>query len=264
MDHPNVPADRSSSMSNTFVFVCGLHRSGTSILYQILRSQEGISGFRNTGVPEDEGQHLQSVFLPAKAFGGPGFFGFNPAAAMTDTHSLVTKENSEKLFQEWSRYLDLAAPLLIEKSPSNIIRTRFLQAMFPRSYFIIVVRHPLAVSMATQKWAHAGLSHLMHHWLHVHQIFDRDKLYLEHCCVVSYEQMVNDPSETFAMLGRFLGIDVQTEQTLANHNDKYFEKIKAPGLLNRWKKYRLETQFEKKILPYGYSLEDLARYPAVS
>ena len=46
------------------ILVCGLHRSGTSLLFQILRDHPDISGFRNTGVNQDEGQHLQSVYLP--------------------------------------------------------------------------------------------------------------------------------------------------------------------------------------------------------
>jgi len=53
-------------MDKKFVFISGLHRSGTSILHRILRSSEGISGFHDTNVPQDEGQHLQSVFNPQK------------------------------------------------------------------------------------------------------------------------------------------------------------------------------------------------------
>lgn len=60
-----------------FIFLAGHHRSGTSLLHEIIREHPAISGFRNTGVPEDEGQHLQSVFKPANSFGGPGKYIFN-------------------------------------------------------------------------------------------------------------------------------------------------------------------------------------------
>ena len=53
-----------------FVFICGLHKSGTSLLFRILRDHPDMSGFTNTGVPKDEGQHLQSVYPPAWRFGG--------------------------------------------------------------------------------------------------------------------------------------------------------------------------------------------------
>ena len=49
-----------------------------------------ISGFKNTGVPEDEGQHLQSVYQPAMVLGGPGLFGFKPASNLNETSPLVS------------------------------------------------------------------------------------------------------------------------------------------------------------------------------
>jgi hypothetical protein len=64
----------------------------------------------------------------------------------------VTPENRQKLFEEWSRYWDVSKPYLLEKSPPNLIRTRFLQAMFPSSYFVVLLRHPIPVALATQPW----------------------------------------------------------------------------------------------------------------
>ena len=46
------------------VFVGGLHRSGTSLVHRCLASHPAVSGFSDTGVPEDEGQHLQTVYPP--------------------------------------------------------------------------------------------------------------------------------------------------------------------------------------------------------
>ena len=44
------------------VFVGGLHRSGTSLVHRCLALHPAVSGFSGTGVPEDEGQHLQTVY----------------------------------------------------------------------------------------------------------------------------------------------------------------------------------------------------------
>lgn len=85
--------------SREIVFIGGLHRSGTSLLHEILREHSSISGFHKTGVFKDEGQHLQSVYLPAKAFGGPGRFGFDQAAFMDENHVLATQESAELLFR---------------------------------------------------------------------------------------------------------------------------------------------------------------------
>lgn len=132
-----------------FVFLCGLHRSGTSPLFRLMRGHPDISGFANTGVQEDEGQHLQTIFPPALAFGGPGRFGFAGDAHLTETSALVTPENRARLLREWFRYWDVERRCLLEKSPPNLIRTRFLQAMFPNSYFLTITRHPVVVALAS-------------------------------------------------------------------------------------------------------------------
>ena len=136
-----------------YIFICGLHRSGTSLLNKILQQHKNISGLSKTNVIEDEGQHIQSVYRAANKFGGPGKFGFNKDAYLNENSRLITKENKIKLFKEWSSYWDLDCDFLLEKSPPNIIRTRFLQKMFKQTYFIIIRRHPIATSLATKKWS---------------------------------------------------------------------------------------------------------------
>ena len=39
----------------------------------------------------------------------------------------------------------MSEPVLVEKSPPNLVRTRFLQALFPDARQIVVTRHPIAV-----------------------------------------------------------------------------------------------------------------------
>merc|ERR1719353_1166415 len=65
------------------VFVVGLHRSGTSILAELLKSHPLIAGHQIDEMPpelENEGQHVQTVFPPDDALGWPGYFAFNRLA----------------------------------------------------------------------------------------------------------------------------------------------------------------------------------------
>ena len=188
-----------------YVFLAGLHRSGTSMLHRMLSDHPDVTGFADTGVPEDEGQHLQSVFNAANKHGGPGKFCFDDAAFMDETHPLVTDKNRKKLRQEWQKYWS-DAPVRIEKSPPNIIRSRFLQAMFPQSRFIFITRHPIAVSMATQKWSHNSEYDLLRHWQIAHQTMLADIPKLEHVHLLRYEDLVARPHEVMKEIYAFLSL----------------------------------------------------------
>ncbi|MGA9542559.1 MAG: sulfotransferase [Candidatus Sulfotelmatobacter sp.] len=242
-----------------FVFLCGLHRSGTSPLFRILREHPEISGFRNTGVPEEEGQHLQTVYLPAKAHGGPGRFGFIPEAHLTENSPLNTPESGQKLFAEWSKFWDLSKPFLLEKSPPNLIRTRFLQAVFPESHFIVISRHPIAVSLATWKWSRSSLESLIEHWLHCHCLFEQDRPYLRHVLVIKYEDLICATEPALEKIYRFLGLVPQVSAPLnPDGNERYFEVWRKLAVERRGRDLcrRIVAKYEHKVQTYGYSLAD--------
>src|ERR1700750_2972722 len=71
-----------------FVFLAGLHRSGTTLLARLLAAHPEISGFSGTDAPADEGQHLQSVYPAAKEYGGAGRVGPAAEADLTETQPL--------------------------------------------------------------------------------------------------------------------------------------------------------------------------------
>ena len=250
-----------------FIFVCGLHRSGTSILFRSLRDHPEVSGFEGTDSPEDEGMHLQSVYPPSGYFGGAGAFGFHPEAHLTESSSLVSEENRQKLFSEWSRYWDLSKIHLLEKSPPNIIRTRFLQAMFPNAYFVVMLRHPLAVSYATQKWYRKywvnwrGFPRILEHWLVCHEIFREDQKYLKNVFVVKYEEFVAAPHAWVNHLYHFLGLsDFSVNQKiLSDVNSKYFKmwNSKLSGVFSGPMNRALIKRYEERMRCFGYSLVDL-------
>jgi hypothetical protein len=245
-----------------FVFICGLHRSGTSPLFRVLREHAEISGFGNTGVPEDEGQHLQTVFPAAKVYGGPGRFGFSPEAHLTEQSELITAENRRRLFEEWSRYWDLTKPWLLEKSPPNLIRTRFLQAVFPNSYFIVISRHPVAVSLATSKWANSSLDLLMEHWLQCHRLFQQDSQYLRNVRVIKYEDLIQASEPTLRQVYRFLGLTPHFSATLnPAGNERYFSDwCKLSNESNRRAVFRhLVEKYEQEVQRFGYSLTELRK-----
>jgi hypothetical protein len=247
-----------------FVFVGGLHRSGTSLLYRSLTMHPAIGGISGSGVPEDEGQHLQTVYPPARHHGGPGRFGFDDRARLTESSPLVTAANRERLLAEWGRYWSRDRAVLAEKSPPNIIRTRFLQALFPEATFVVMIRHPVAVACATRKWARGSLESLIRHWLRCHEILAEDATRIDRLQVVRYEHLVRDPGRE---IGRVLsalelGGTVPASAVDAHLNDRYFLSWRSDGTrLGRAVRERRVLRHEPAVNRFGYSLVDLDRLP---
>ena len=248
-------------MGQRLVFIGGLHRSGTTLIARCLAEHPGISGFENTGAPADEGQHLQTVYPPAKAFGGPGRFAFDRRSHLTEESPLVSEESRRRLVAEWGRWWDPATPIVVEKSPPNLLRGRFLQALFPDAAFVMVLRHPIAVAYATQKWSETSLRSLVRHWVVAHESFAADAQRLENLVVVRFEELVADPAGTLERVYRFLGVEPvpATSPIRADANDSYFERWAGE---RRWRRAPVLRLYEERVGAFGYSLRDLRRVEA--
>jgi hypothetical protein len=242
-----------------FVFVAGLHRSGTTLLARLVAAHPEISGFSGTGAPADEGQHLQSVYPSDHEYGRPGRFGFAPEMHLTECSPLVSEETARRLFAEWSPHWDLSRPLLLEKAPPNLIKTRFLQALYPRSAFVVIVRHPIPVSIPTAKWRGTRrYDRLLEHWLRCHALFEADREHLERVHMVTYEQLVGDPAGVLQDIFEFLEVEAipPSEPVETRANEKYFRRWKELKRDPRMRAYLdlVSLMYEPRVRAYGYSL----------
>jgi hypothetical protein len=267
-----------------YVFVCGLQRSGTSMIGRNIARLENCTGFKNTGVLQDEGQYLQDVYPPDAAYGGTGRYGFDPRAHLTGTSDLLTPENVARLHASWHAYWDSSKTICVEKTPGNLLMTRFLQAAFPNSYFVVIERHPVAVSLATQRWkvSLTAIHRLFEHWLHCYGTFEEDKKYLKRVYQLKYEDYIENPGKYHQEIAAFIGTRVPElpkedsfryvaqwpnpmglrvpertmEEVTATHNKKYFDRWRR-FLTNSPSKvyYRyIARKYESRFARYGYSL----------
>ena len=256
----------SSNVSeHQLVFVGGLHRSGTTALARALGRHDAVSAFANTGVKEDEGQHLQDVYPSARAYGGAGRFAFDPAAHLTEASPLVSRANADRLLAQWSRHWDRSAPVWVEKSPPNLIMTRFLQALYPSARFVMIIRHPVVVTLSTNRWRRTTRrARLIEHWLRAYELFAADASGNDQVLLVRYEDLVADPASVLARVGGFLRLDgpVPADSIEASRSDVYAERWREIRG-SRWPWHgaaaeRLIRTYADRVAAFGYDLRDLS------
>ena len=128
-----------------WIFVRGLHHSGTTLTTRVLDLHTGVIGFRNTKVPADEGQHLQSVYPVANTMWNGHL---KDGMCREDTYRCpsLTGGNASwaKMCQDWIPILlqDGHEPYMyLEKTPVFLIP--FLAtAAREMARVVMVLRHP--------------------------------------------------------------------------------------------------------------------------
>jgi Sulfotransferase family len=223
-----------SPPKTSYAFIGGLHRSGTTLLARCIAENPEVSGFSGAKVIENEGQFLQSVLPQEVLLGGVGRFGFDPRAHLTELSPLNNAETRSTLTREWSPYWDAKRRIHLEKTPSNLLRMRLLQSLFPSSHFVVVTRHPVASALATIKWTDDNIFRLLYHWIHCYKIARADTAHLDRVLWVRYESLIADPAQELNRIERFLGVapSDQYPRRFEDRNLGYFTEWKTQYLRN--------------------------------
>lgn len=206
------------------LFVVGLNKSGTSLLYLVLCRHPQLSGIRaqsqSTGkarrtriyLPDynlSEGHKISA--LPAKLktheksyqFAHPRY-----VAQYRLTEADVEPGDRRQVSSAYRGAMTDARKRLVEKSPPNLVRTRYLQALFPDASFVAIVRHPFAnVSENAKKYEKWGpAADQARHWANAHRLFLEDRQSLRRCLTIRYVDFVADPVGVLAAIEEHCGL----------------------------------------------------------
>src|SRR5258708_7301311 len=120
-----------------WLFILGLNNSGTTLVHDLLKNHPAMRWLPN------EGQYLTSGLPLPRSYDVPRNF----SRRMDVFHWTEANEPGPALRvkYDWAPLYQPRPGILLEKSPPNILRSRWLQQNFQPSRFLGIIRHPYAV-----------------------------------------------------------------------------------------------------------------------
>lgn len=206
-----------------WLFLVGCYNSGTTLLAELLGRHPAISALPT------EGHFITDQFVKDYEVGLPRMW-----AGREELFRLTEADEGPdviRIKKEWGMRLDLSKPVLLEKSPPNSVRTRWLQKHFHPAYFVAIVRNGYAVAEGiTRK---ADPKHLRDswpieqsawQWRRSIEVLEEDSTCLEHFMWVRYEDLVRVPMQVLNSVAEFAGLsqfqDFDPNAALSIHERK--------------------------------------------
>jgi hypothetical protein len=185
-----------------WIFILGCNNSGTTLLYRILAHHPSMHPVSN----RYEGKSL-TWQLPRAGKLGCGrlftqrldIFRWTEASDFVDVPHLAYDWLAGKTLDQ--------EQFVVEKSPQHTVSARWLQKIFPDSYFIGIVRNGYAVSEGIRRRQGYSIERCAQHWNTVNRIMIEDSSYLKNFHLIPYEMLSISPNETLRKLAEFLGVD---------------------------------------------------------
>lgn len=220
-----------------YLFIGGLHRSGTSLLAQLVAQHPDIASISNSPAPENEGCYLQGAIPHTALHGRPMHFATDPDQHHVEGCCYDTLPVRERIEADWSQWFEPSKPWRVEKSPVNLTRMRLYQQLFPMSQFLVILRHPELVAAAVAKWVDDTPTALTDHWIAAHEQMRADLPYLHSICVIRYEDLCRDPIRTITGVHQFMDLNPTTDATdtrIRAGNEDYAHPFGLRDALPSW------------------------------
>lgn len=181
-----------------WVFIVGCYNSGTTLLHDMLAAHSAV------GSMPFEGQFYTDQLPLPRDLGLPRLWALAP-----DMFRLIeTSEpdiNIKRLKRQWgAHYNHPRRPVLLEKTPTNAARTRWLQRHFANAHFIAIVRNGYAVAEGIRRKAKHSIDKAARQWAVSNRIMMEDFEHIERRHVVMYEDLVENPRAEILRLASFL------------------------------------------------------------
>lgn len=188
-----------------WLFLVGCYNSGTTLLAELLAHHPDISALPT------EGHFITDQFVKDYEIGLPRMWaGREELFRLTEAD---TGPDPVRIKKEWGVRLDLSKPVLLEKSPPNTPRVRWLQRHFSPAYFVAIVRNGYAVSEGIMRKADPKhlrdswpIEQCAQQWVRSNEILLEDTPHLQYLLWVRYEDLVDNPLQELNKICDFIGL----------------------------------------------------------
>ena len=211
-----------SGFAGRYVFVAGLHRTGTSLVASLIGQHPEVAAIVQSPAPENEGCYLQGAIPHTAMHGIPGHYAADRRQHHVEGSRHDTLAVQQRIAADWDSWFEPGGQWRIEKSPVNLTRMRLYQQLFPMAQFVIVLRHPEAMAAALAKWTDQPAAELIEYALAAYELALEDARYLHAVLFVRYEDLAADMAQLMAKADMFLSLDEhQRSATVHNRNKEY-------------------------------------------
>jgi len=229
---------------NAYIFILCPPYSGSTVLWNLVSTSEAVSS-----LPK-EGQYLPETIE---------MMGIHP-------WNRETKFPWTKIKPIWESYWDMDKPLLIEKSPPNLVRTAEIIEHFSPVFFLIMVRNPYALCEGFMRRTGKNPRMAAKKTINLLKRQTENARMLENAIHFTYEELTDNPREIAEKIEAFIpqlgsldyqgkfkvhSIDGMVTREIVNFNQKKINNI-APRNFDEFNKI-----FKKNldVLDYwGYEL----------
>lgn len=196
-----------------WVFIVGTTNSGTTLMHHLLALHPSIGSMKN------EGQFYTDQLAIPKKKGEARLWTKNKALFYLNEITPTTI-NVKRIKKQWALYYnDPNRPILMDKTPVNSLRVRWLQKEFSNAYFIGMYRNGYAVSEGIARKTGCSIAEAAEHWFLNNQIMVEDFELLNNKMILKYEDLVEDPYKIAQGIFDFLNIDPLSKEQILR---KYF------------------------------------------
>jgi hypothetical protein len=191
--------DYNDRTTDFWLFIVGLHGSGTTLLKTILEQHAGIRSMPR------EGQYYTNAVPQAVTHGYVRTF-----TKRLDLFRLTEADSAMAALRaqyDWSFVYPRGRGIKLEKSSTNIIRARWLHAHFGSARLITLFRDPYSVCASTRRRRpKIPVEDVARQWKIAHELFLADLPHLERNVILYYEDLCGCPEEQLGRLSEFLGL----------------------------------------------------------